>query len=306
MAENIFAGAEGIRLVADRFGESGPAVLLLHGGGQTRHAWQGAAKRLAGKGFCAIALDQRGHGDSAWHEAGHYAFADFAADLAAVAETVRAEEGRKPFVVGASLGGIAAMLAAAEGDEPPFAGLVLVDVTPRLKPEGVSRIKGFMRERSGKGFATVEEAAEAVARYLPHRKRPKSLTGLKKNLRLREDGRYHWHWDPRFLEGPRPVDAHAVEERLKEALRRLAIPILLVRGARSELVETEHVEEFLSLAPHAQVVDVSEAGHMVAGDRNDVFAGAVLGFLTRLAPPAQAGEKTADASALAEEVARAT
>jgi len=311
MAEVVFAGKDGIRLVGDRYGESGPAAIFLHGGGQTRHAWQGAAERLGAAGFLALALDQRGHGDSAWHEAGHYAFADYAGDLLEVARSLEQESGAPPFVVGASLGGIAAMLAAGMARErhapAPFAGLVLVDVTPRLKPEGVSRVQGFMRERSGKGFASVEEAADAVARYLPHRKRPKSLSGLKKNLRLREDGRYHWHWDPRFLEGPRPVDAEAVEERLVTAMRGLAMPLLLVRGARSELVEREHVEELLELAPHAEVVDVSGAGHMVAGDRNDVFAGAVIDFLGR-ALPGTGTVRMADAgrSALAEGQPRTT
>nr|WP_255599942.1 alpha/beta hydrolase [Afifella sp. IM 167] len=290
----------------------------MHGGGQTRHAWQGAAQRLGAAGFIAISLDQRGHGDSAWDANGHYAFSDYAADLLRVAGRLREETGAPPFVVGASLGGIAAMLAAemagqgtaeeaGEGREPPFAGLVLVDVTPRLKPEGVSRVQGFMRERSGKGFASVEEAGEAVARYLPHRKRPKSLAGLKKNLRLREDGRYHWHWDPRFLDGPRPVGAEPVEERLAAGVRGLSAPLLLVRGARSELVEPEHVDELLALAPHAQVVDVSGAGHMVAGDRNDIFAEAVIDFLQRAlmtGGPAQAAG--APRSALAEPGPRTT
>ena len=84
-ATALFTGAAGNRLVADVYGESGQAVLLLHGGGQTRHAWRHTAERLARGGATAYALDQRGHGDSEWVGDGHYHFTDFAADAAAVA-----------------------------------------------------------------------------------------------------------------------------------------------------------------------------------------------------------------------------
>jgi pimeloyl-ACP methyl ester carboxylesterase len=62
----------------------------------------------------------------------------------------------------------------------------------------------------------------------------------------------------------------------------LRLPVLLVRGARSELVTDAHVEEFLSLVPQAEYADVKGAGHMVAGDRNDAFADAVVSFLEKL------------------------
>ena len=286
-----FLGAEGNRLVGDLHraptsataGGAG-AALLLHGGGQTRHSWAGTARRLAAHGLDAVVLDQRGHGASAWSEPGHYAFEDYAADAVAVADDLATRFGGRPIAIGASLGGIAALLAEGETARPLFGALVLVDITPRMDEGGVARIQGFMRERVAHGFASVEEAADAVAAYLPDRPRPKSLEGLKKNLRLGDDGRWRWHWDPRFWEGPRPVDTDGdtITERLAAAARMLTIPTLLVRGQRSELIAREHVEEFLRLVPHARTVDVGGAGHMVAGDRNDVFATAVIGFLEEI------------------------
>ena len=74
------------------------------------------------------------------------------------------------------------------------------------------------------------------------------------------------------------------ESSLTTAARNLRVPTLLVRGRMSELVSEASVREFLELAPHAQFVDVTGAGHMVAGDRNDVFSAAVIGFLAELAP----------------------
>jgi pimeloyl-ACP methyl ester carboxylesterase len=281
-ATATFTGAAGNQLVADVFGVGGPAALLLHGGGQTRHAWRETAVRLARAGWRAFTLDQRGHGESQWIDDGSYAFTDFAADTRAVADALTDPSGSRPVVIGASLGGIAALMAEAEaGPDALFAALILVDITPRVDLGGVSRIQGFMRAHAQEGFASVEEAAEAVTAYLPHRPRPSSHEGLKKNLRLSADGRWRWHWDPRFLDGPRAVSADRVlsETALADAARRISIPALLVRGASSELVQEEHVREFLELVPHAEYVDVAGAHHMVAGDRNDHFAAAILDFL---------------------------
>ncbi len=277
-----YRGAGGDALVATRRGGEGRPVLLLHGGGQTRHAFAGAARRLAEHGFTSIAVDQRGHGDSDWIESGAYAFHDYAADAVAVAAEVQAEHGIAPVAVGASLGGIAALLASSSAPEA-FSGIVLVDVTPRMDPAGVDKVQGFMRARAVEGFASVEEAADAIAAYLPHRPRPKSLEGLAKNLRHGEDGRWRWHWDPRFLDGPRSVDhaREAVEASLVAAAAALRVPALLVRGASSELVAEEHAREFMDLAPDAEMVDVAGARHMVAGDRNDAFTEAVIAFLYR-------------------------
>ena len=284
----IFKGAAGNTLVADVFGDAGQPVLLLHGGGQTRHAWGRTAEHLARAGARAFALDQRGHGDSEWVGDGHYGFSDFGDDAAAVARTLFARTGQHPIAIGASLGGVSSLLAegAAErtGRGPLFAAIVLVDVTPRVDMSGVAKIQGFMRARSSEGFATIAEAADAVAAYLPHRKRPRSNDGLRKNLRLHPDGRWRWHWDPRILEGERSFaqDHTVLEARMIEAAKAITIPALLVRGGASELVQEAHVREFLELVPHADYIDVAEARHMVAGDSNDRFSDAVLDFVGRL------------------------
>ena len=112
-----------------------------------------------------------------------------------------------------------------------------------------------MRAHAREGFASIAEAADAVAHYLPHRPRPRSHEGLKKNLRLSPDGRWRWHWDPRFMDGRAAVDADRakLETALVEAARRLKIPALLVRGASSELVQEAHAKEFLELVPHAEL-----------------------------------------------------
>jgi non-heme chloroperoxidase len=274
----------GLTLVADAYGDpAAPIVLFMHGGGQTRHAWGGAARAVAEAGFHAITLDHRGHGDSAWDPAGDYRLEAFVTDL----RGVLAQLADKPYLVGASLGGLTALLAEGAAREPISRGIVLVDVTPRLERRGVLRILEFMAARPD-GFVSLEEAADVIAGYLPHRERPKDLGGLEKNLRRGPDGRYRWHWDPKLMKvwDVNHIDPEEVkrttDERL-DAARRLRVPALLVRGRMSDVVSEEVAHEFLSLAPHAEYVDLA-AGHMVAGDRNDAFTSAVLAFLRKVAP----------------------
>jgi pimeloyl-ACP methyl ester carboxylesterase len=251
-------------------------VLLLHGGGQTRHSWAETARRLADAGWRAIALDLRGHGESAWDPDGDYHFDRFADDIVAVAASL----GARPALVGASLGGIAALIAQARTPGTLASALVLVDIAPKIEPDGADRIVNFMTARPD-GFASLEEVADAIAEYNPHRPRPRDLSGLEKNLRLGDDGRYRWHWDPRFLAADRP--SRTEDSTLEDAARTLDLPTLLVRGRLSDLLSEQGARHFLELVPHAEFADVSGAGHMVAGDRNDAFTRAVVGFLERVA-----------------------
>jgi pimeloyl-ACP methyl ester carboxylesterase len=270
----VFQGAGEIDLVADIEGPwSGPVVLLLHGGGQTRHAWKRTTTQLGEQGYLAIALDLRGHGESSWSIDADYTLAGFAADVRAVADEI----GRTVALVGASLGGMASLVAAGEEPAVDCSALVLVDVTPRIDPEGSQRIGNFMRS-APTGFSSLEDAADAVSEFLPHRPRPSDVSGLAKNLREGEDGRYYWHWDPAFMSGG-PSDMS--EERLDDAARAVEAPMLLVRGGSSEIVSEECAAAFRTVRPDAEYVDVPQARHMVAGDRNDVFTAAVVEFLER-------------------------
>jgi len=159
---------------------------------------------------------------------------------------------------------------------------VLVDIATHMEPEGVDRIVAFMTEEPD-GFPTLEHAADAVARYNHNRPRPKDVSGLAKNLRQGDDGRWRWHWDPRFLHGKEEVRATGPEREmeLETAARKLTLPTLLVRGKQSDVLSEEGAQRFLALAPDTEYADISGAGHMVAGDRNDAFSGAVLDFLRR-------------------------
>jgi len=268
-------GAEGIAIAGDMWGSAdAPLVALLHGGGQTRHAWKGVGLALSEAGFRAVALDARGHGDSGWSPSGDYSNDAMVEDLRLVVNALGA---RRVALVGASMGGGTSLVAAGEGAVDASA-VVLVDMAPKVEMEGVVKIQDFMRQKP-EGFDSLEEVAEAVASYQPHRARKRDHSGLAKNVRLGSDGRYKWHWDPRFL--PTPDKVLAREKRFEDCARRITAPMLLVRGGLSDVVSEEGVRSFLALRPNAEYVNVGGAGHMVAGDRNDVFGQAVIEFLTR-------------------------
>ena len=275
-----YSGVNGLTLVADEWNRDvdatagRPAILMLHGGGQNRFSWKNTGQVLADEGFHVVALDSRGHGDSDRAPDADYDVETLTADVMQVLDAI----GRPVILIGASMGGLTGILAADQAGPDRVTRLVLVDVVPRFEKNGSARIRDFMF--SGlHGFGSLDEAADAVAAYLPHRTRPRSPEGLKKNLRLR-DGRWYWHWDPAFMTKPGD-DPQLRTEKFEQAATDLTIPVLLIRGKLSDVVSPEGVRHFLATVPNAEFVELSEAGHTAAGDDNDAFSDVVVTFVTR-------------------------
>jgi len=278
------AGYGGVTLTAGVGGDPHhPPVILMHGAGQTRHSWGKAARDLVKMGLYVISLDLRGHGESDWAPDGDYSLDAFVGDLRAIIATLSDPVA----LVGASLGGVISLLALGENRELSVSALVLVDVVPHMEKSGVDRVQEFMLGNP-QGFATLEEAADAVAHYLPNRPRRADNQGLKKNLRAGADGSLYWHWDPQLLADMR-TDAQMEEivRRMDDAARHISAPTLIVRGKASDVVSPEGVAHLCQLIRHAEYVDVENAGHMVAGDKNDQFNAAVERFLGSVALAAE-------------------
>ena len=274
-----FKGHGDIKIAADVWGSNNEElVILLHGGGQTRHAWGDTGKKLAEAGYHSVALDLRGHGDSEWHADGDYSIRAYKDDLVSIINEI----GKPARLVGASLGGMASLvLAGDEINSDLCTALIMVDIGIYPDPVGSDRIVSFMLSGE-KGFDSLENVAKSISDYLPHRKKPKDLEGLKKNLRLKGDGRYYWHWDPRFIRRrPGSRDRRYFDLQLKAA-EKVTIPTLLIRGALSDVVTMEDVDYFLSVISHAKFVEIENAAHMIAGDRNDIFAEEAIKFLKSL------------------------
>ena len=269
----------GLELVASEWGNvNDPLVVLMHGGGQTRHAWGSTGAVLSESGFYVLSLDLRGHGDSQWHPDGDYLIDSYKDDLISILNQV----GKPASLVGASLGGMVSLSLASDLNKKYLVtSLVMVDIGLYPNEKGSNEIVSFMQ--SGiKGFSNLNEASDAVSAYLPHRKRPRDNRGLEKNLRLKEDGRYYWHWDPRFLDERDDDSRENQKEKNIRLAKNISIPTLLIRGALSNVVTQKEVDDFLTIIPHSEFQEIEKAAHMVAGDRNDIFANSAIKFLKKI------------------------
>jgi pimeloyl-ACP methyl ester carboxylesterase len=280
--ESTFVGHNGLKITASTIGpKTGFPVMLAHGGGQTRHAWAKVMNELANAGYRATAIDMRGHGDSEWASDGAYDMRDFARDLIAISKQLN----NPPALVGASLGGIAGMIAAGELAPASFRSLTLVDIAPKMEAVGVSRVVGFMQAHMKDGFSSPDEAAKIISEYMPQREKRKDTGKLDRYLRKRENGRWYWHWDPNFIHHVTRTRDNAVEakdngfDRLSAAAAKLTLPVHLIRGGSSDMVSEEAVAHFQTLVPSALLTDIADASHMVVGDRNDAFCSAIISFL---------------------------
>lgn len=266
---------DGLRLAASAWGDTAdPPVCFFHGGGQSRRAWAGAARAVAQAGRYALTFDLRGHGDSGWASDGDYALDAYARDVERVIDQLPGTV----TLVGASRGGQAALVGGAR--RPGRVGLVmLADVCPATRTEGVAAIRQFLR-RSLEGFTAVDEAADALAAYLDQ-PRIADASGLRKAMR-ENGGRLFWHWDPQTAALPfiSPPSERVAMEAAALAYRG---PLVLVRAEHGSLVTDEAAAAFSALAPQLIVECAPGTHHMFTGDQNDIFAARLLHHLRQAA-----------------------
>jgi pimeloyl-ACP methyl ester carboxylesterase len=272
-----FTVIEGRQVHYLEWGPSGaPAVLCLHGGGQTAYMYEELGNALRGR-YHVLAPDLPDHGDSEpTTEIGRHALAATLAPLCAHFGLSRCA------MVGASLGGIVSITYAAQHPEQ-VAAIALIDVGHRLEEEGVKKIVAFMSKHES--FASLEEAAVEIAVYLPHRKevRPESL---RRNLRQRADGRWVWkHGYGRRLRAEGDEQSrnwrHVIDGLDTDAAG-LRCPVLVLRGSASDVLSHEGAEEVTALIPNARLAIVDKAGHLAAGDNPSSTVNLISSFLAEI------------------------
>jgi pimeloyl-ACP methyl ester carboxylesterase len=265
---------------------SAPPVVCLHGGGQTAYMFENLGAALRDR-YWVVAPDLPGHGDSDPVEGEITAHAAFARSL----EPVLAEFGigRAAFV-GASLGGMTS-ISYADTHPDDVACISLIDVGHKLEQEGVRKIVDFMTEHDS--FGSLEEAADAIAGYLPQRRAPR-IESLTRNLRQRPDGRWEWKHavgrrmrERRAETGDHTHPADRLDEVMAgvdEAASRLRCPVLVLRGAQSDVLSSSGAEEVAALIPDARLEVVEQAGHLAAGDNPHSTTGRIEAFLAEVWP----------------------
>lgn len=250
----------GRRVSALVWGAAAPEVVLIHGGGQNAHTWDTVALALARP---LLAIDLPGHGHSDWP--GDAAVLDPAAmaeDLSVVVERLAPEAG---LVVGMSLGGATAIALAGAHPER-VRKLALVDITPGVTHEKSSDIAAFLA--GPESFATFDEILERTVQFNPTRSVSSLRRGVLHNAVQREDGSWTWRHQLGRPPGSDGLHVGSVDfSRLWDLLQGIEVPVLLVRGALSPVVDDADEAEFRRRRPGDRVVTVEGAGHSIQGDQ---------------------------------------
>src|ERR1700747_997371 len=172
-----------------------PPIVCVHGYTGSADAFNALARHLQDR-YRILALDVRGHGESAWSPTGAYRYIDQASDLAGFARQLDLD---KFILIGTSMGGIIAMAYAAEHAER-LQGLVINDIGPDAEA-GTQRITQMVGSRPDE-FATLEEAmayrrsaSPILAARRAEYQRERAL-GVR---RQRPDGKWGWKRDPAYI-----------------------------------------------------------------------------------------------------------
>lgn len=264
-----------LRLHLLEWGEpDAPPLLLLHGGNQSAHSWDLVSLHLADR-YHIYALDQRGHGDSEWARDAEYAPDQMARDALALI----AQEGvAAPIVVGHSMGGMVTMrLTALEPTLPRAVGLV--DVGPEVSQRGAETIRNFVVRNTE--FDQLDQFIDRVVAYDPFRSREHIERTARYNLVQRSDGRYvsksdRLLHDPEFRQRARP---DSERRDVAQGFHAFAGPTLLIRGERSNILEAEAAQRFVTGLPNARLVEVSDCGHNVHSQNTPGFLEALTPWL---------------------------
>ena len=276
LPQDQYVQANDMRLHYLDWGNSGkPKMLLLHGGAQTAHSWDFFALAMRDH-FHIVALDQRGHGDSAWSEAGDYDTTSHVADVQAFTKAI----GYDNFVlIGLSMGGRNAYGFAAKYPQKVHR-LVVIDVGPDVQQEGRRHIQEFLE--GTETFESFDWLVQRVQRYNPRRPEAQIRGSLLNNIKQMADGRWTWKHDRR--RGVRRDRGGEMNQAAWEDLAKVQAPTLIVRGAESNMLSVQTATKMLNTIKGSRLVEVPQAGHLVQGDNPVAFEKTVREFLSLALP----------------------
>ena len=256
-----------------------PVVILLHGQSGFWYDWSEVAPRLADT-YHVVALDHPGFGDSDWDPTGKaYMVGGFAGDL----EQVVALLGLDRFtLVGHSFGGRISLAFACRHPRQVRA-VVLADSSPDVDPDGSREARRYLSSIPAH-FPTLAEASAFFHVHYPNLG-PKQLRDRLDHYLVPEaDGRYRVKRDPAigaryklYLEGK--AEAPAADW---VTLRDAPCPVLLLRGVDSELVTPAIAEQMLEVNPRMTIVEIADAGHLIATEQPERTLAALREYLAEL------------------------
>jgi esterase len=262
MAERLqpttnYAMVNGLRLRYLEWGRPGELpVVCVHGYTSSTEAFNALARRIQDRAHI-IAMDVRGHGESAWSADGAYQYADQAGDLAALVDRLGIE---RFVLIGTSMGGVIAMVYAGQhGDR--LRALVLNDIGPDVEA-GSGRITQTVGSRPY-DFASLDEAMQyrretsPITAARPLEDQEETARGV---LRERPDGRWAWKMDPAYIE-QRVKQGPPKRPPLWPVLETLPCPTQVVWGTDSDVLSEAQAKRMVSALPKGELVSVPGIGH---------------------------------------------
>jgi pimeloyl-ACP methyl ester carboxylesterase len=276
--QDAFLSLNGFRLhYLDWGGEGQPTVLMVHGLTRQAHAFDGLAARLAGRYRC-LAIDVRGRGESEWTPPETYHYRQYTDDVAAFADALGLE---RFHYVGTSMGGHIGMHLAARQPER-FLSLVLNDIAPETAQGGSTRIQQFVSGTPAR-LPSFEACVERETERFPwtaHLPRAELEAAVRHQVRRHEDGSWAMKYDPQIIRG-RLTDPEArrqAGELMWQGFRALRVPILLVLGAITDLVDPAVVRAMQEAQPTMRVATVPGVGHAPSLNEPEAVAALAVHF----------------------------
>jgi esterase len=268
-----FIEHDGLKLHQLEWGSEGcDAIVLVHGSRLHAHVWNDFARRFSDR-YHIIAIDQRGHGESAWGAGDEYRLDDLCSDLHA---HVQARKLSRFTLVGHSLGGRVSLLYA-HRHPSELERLVLVDITPgRPRPAAANGGRGRGEGKHPREFESEEVAIAYLARAMPRAPSHLVEDSVRHGMRRNDAGRYVWKYDPvhfaRRVTPPPGLD-------LWQVASEIVTPTLLQFGSESDVVDAELASRLQKTMPRCTVERIEGAGHGLFTDRPDAFAESLERFL---------------------------
>ena len=235
--------------------DSKPPLVCIHGLTSNAHAFDALAPRLNSH-YHVMALDVRGRGDSGWTAGAEYTPQNYAADLAGVLDELKIE---RVTLLGTSMGGMISILFAG-GYPHRVEKLILNDIGPDVDPVGIARISSYVGE-SPTEFDNLEEVAAYYREHYPPMRtipEPELIEQVKWSVKPAENGKLTWKMDPQIR---KPMRTAARPLDMWVPFARIEAPVLVIRGAESDILASRTVERMKAVIRNVESVEVTGVGH---------------------------------------------
>jgi len=262
-----FVTVGGMRLHLLEWGEpNAQPMILLHGIGRVAHTFDHLAPHFASK-YHVLAVDMRGHGDSAWDPKGGYLVEDYVSDIVGLAKQL---DLRNIVLWGNSTGGRVAQVFA--GTHPELVSAVIVEDVGPERPPAISNRRAARMLEEEKGWATVDDLLAQLRKDYPRTAVPLLRSLALEGSKARADVRLIWKRDPAIQKGFVPTELWASVGAIKA-------PVIYILGGASDIVPPATQARLKEVLPKVQIVSMPGLGHYPSDEKPAEFLAIVDRFL---------------------------